>query len=293
MRHRVIEETRKQFENIFHEIESKLSDTHTVHIEWKSDRNICTPRFHPPLNNNCETNEELKTLTAPASQQQHNAFNTLSSTDDEDEGEDEGEVKVNYISVETSHLFEQRSRDDDDDDEDNDDDDDIGARVALEKSDRLMSETLEMDTEEHGDDESGDKVTSECISTALDPSTHCSSNLETHVERDCMSTPDPMDASSMIFDVKEKDNSTLLQDGCEKGGVVLTDSWMTQHSFNMDTTTTTMSHEEAECESKSDEELLRMKENLSLELLWIGQAITSRKSYLQMKNGMNVNNTNN
>merc|ERR1739848_753057 len=119
-----------------------------------------------------------------------------------------------------------------------------------------MSETLEIDTEEHDDDESGDKVTSECISTALDPSTHCARDLERHVERDCMSTPDPMDASSEIFDVKDKDSSTLLQGVCEKGGVVLTDSWMTQHSFNMDTTTTTISHEEVECESKTDDELL-------------------------------------
>ena len=61
------------------------------------------------------------------------------------------------------------------------------------------------------------------------------------------------------------------------GGGIDTESW---NSFDSVCT------EEQDSDLHSEHELLKMKENLSLEILWISQAITSRKSYLQMKNGM-------
>lgn len=61
---------------------------------------------------------------------------------------------------------------------------------------------------------------------------------------------------------------------------ILTDSWVSDKSFDISPT----SCSEDTTENKSGDKLLKMKENLSMELLWISQAITSRKAYLKMKN---------
>jgi len=79
-----------------------------------------------------------------------------------------------------------------------------------------------------------------------------------------------VETSSRIL---ETDN-VLISAGVEN------DSWMTLQSSSVAQDMGTG------LDKKSQAELEKMKENLSLELLWIGQAITSRKSYLKMKNGL-------
>lgn len=54
---------------------------------------------------------------------------------------------------------------------------------------------------------------------------------------------------------------------------LLTSSWLSDTSFTLEKSTN----------EKSVSELKKLKEELSLELLWIGQAISSRKTYLRMK----------
>jgi len=77
----------------------------------------------------------------------------------------------------------------------------------------------------------------------------------------------------------ETSSRTLESNGFVSEGAE-NDSWMTLKSSGV-------SHDlGVGLDTKSEADLEKMKENLSLELLWIGQAIISRKSYLKMKNGL-------
>ena len=58
---------------------------------------------------------------------------------------------------------------------------------------------------------------------------------------------------------------------------LLTESWLSDKSFMLP------SESNVSLDEKSSEELQKLKEELTLELLWIGQAVASRKAYLKLK----------
>lgn len=262
-----VQETRKDYQDIFTNIQQSFNHVSTQ-VHWPN-RNICLPTFRdrPQSQKRVAT---CKNDGNEAQKEETRLENSVSSS-----GEDA--TSLNYMSVE------QKKTD--------------GAQQPFQHSSTSGDSDRTVTTHSEGSFPTYNSLKNSSILTNKPPDvddfekvSHVSTEFSVPLS-DLQHENDDTDAKSQSsipsamdpLDFVETSSTVIEANGGVDRRNVLTDSWMTQQSFNV---SENGEADMAGLESKSEADLVKMKENLSLELLWIGQAITSRKSYLQMKNGM-------
>ncbi|XP_072042781.1 uncharacterized protein [Amphiura filiformis] len=87
--------------------------------------------------------------------------------------------------------------------------------------------------------------------------------------------------TSSVDDLRSSMQKRLMSSGMEESCVAadMTSLWSSEHSFEEPTTTITSYPHDIE-------ELQKLRSNVAMELLWVQQAINSRKNYLRLKKNM-------
>jgi len=287
----ILLETRSEFEEIFYEIEQECNTGNT--IQWTSN-NLCSPKI-------TKKEKSIVNKISPSKTEKSNLDAAVQSVKDwieenntnrEDSDKDLDTYSYSKIVYDnksttgsrqkkkTSGLVEQSVFLTDDKTKQ------VVTSNSIEKSiesnhtnsseveiDDSVSKRLDKNDEifNSGEPHIDDSVIQESVELKESSSDPNRESVEVNFNESAI---EPLESTKINVSVEH--NTTSRKFHKEKHNI-LTDSWMTEKSFDATGTITNT-------DDKSKEELLKVKENLSMELLWIDQAITSRKAYLKMKN---------
>lgn len=232
---KTIHETRREFENLFYEIQKERE----YEIQWRYE-GLCAPVIvdksgsqrtdlaERPLSPNCRTGHARKCLVSQS--ETNKEPNNLNDREIKD-----ASCQTSFLNLKGSHDFEVKNQ-----------------------VDVSHTNTNNIDS----------------ISIA---SIGSRSNKQLTIHN-AGSVSEAKDRENICSDLVDQcDNNTRTRNNDKNRKNILTESWLSDKSFG------SCSEHEPELNGKTSEELTLLKEDLMLELLWINQAIGSRKTYLHLK----------
>lgn len=268
-----LEETRKNYESIFYDIQGNFNTD--IEVIWPTN-NICLPRFRDPyipekipvgskegmlinrfsndLNNsshNGHVNNAESSLLPPSNENESNSSTAANSLNNNLQFQQFVDGSVHIQSSEKNGEFSATNP-------------------------NFFLQCLE-NSNTHGD-RSSSVMVEETASNGNDCSfTQKSEDIQNISSANRFAIDDIVVAESL--GIGSNSGIDMQCTGNQHRDKLLGDSWFTEKSLSVNGV-------EDDLENKTEEELLKLKENFSMELLWIAQAIQSRKAYLHMKSGM-------
>ena len=230
---KTIHETRREFENLFYEIQNKGE----YEIQWRYE-GLCAPVI---LDKSENQRTDLAERPLSPNRKIGHARKCLVNNSETNEGPNklngreikDASCQTSFLNLEASHDFEEKTQ------------------VDVSHTDNI-----------------------DFMSIASNGS-RSNKQLTVHNAGSISEVKSRESTCSDLADQSDN-NSRTINNGKNRKNI-LTESWLSDKSFS------SCSEHEPELNGKTTEELRLLKADLMLELLWINQAIGSRKTYLHLK----------